>query len=221
MGITAAFHPQVDGQSERTNITVEIVLRCFLSGDIDLYPKWTEFLPIIKLEYNNIPQVSMNISPNDLRFTIHLCGIPDVLSPHDSWSSESAETLTGDLQNRRSDARDSIIAAQWKQKELYDSKRYDFQFKVGDLALLRFHRFGSSYKPLLLHHHKIAPMSTPICILEKLFLLSYRIQLPAGSQIHDVLSVMYLQHYKGTDTDDIKSMPVQVDGVEEYEVERI
>jgi len=29
------------------------------------------------------------------------------------------------------------------------------------------------------------------------------------------------QHYKETDTDDIKLMPVQMDGVKEYEVERI
>ena len=64
-------------------------------------------------------------------------------------------------------------------------------------------------------------MSTPIRILEKLSPLSYRIQLPVGSRIHDVVSVVHLQHYKGTDTDDIKPMPVQVDGVEEYEVERI
>jgi len=39
MGITAAFHPQADSQSEWTNATVEIVLRCFLGSDIDLYPK--------------------------------------------------------------------------------------------------------------------------------------------------------------------------------------
>ena len=70
MGITIAFHPQVDGQSEQTNARVEIVLYCFLGGDIDLYSKWTEYLPIIKLEYNNILQVSMNISPNDLHFTM-------------------------------------------------------------------------------------------------------------------------------------------------------
>jgi len=221
MGITAAFHPQADGQSERTNATVEIALRCFLGGNIDLYPKWTEYLPIIELEYNNIPQASTNISPNDLRFAVRPQGIPDVLSSNDTHSSESAETLAGDLQNRRSDARDSILAAQRKQKELYDSKRRDFQFKVGDLALLRFHRFGSGYKPPPPHRHKIAPVSTPIRILEKLSPLSYRIQLPVGSRIHDVVSVVHLQHYKGTDTDDIKPMPVQVDGVEEYEVERI
>ena len=215
------MEPRADGQSERTNATVEIAIRCFLGGDIDLYPKWTEYLPIIELEYNNIPQASTNIAPNDLRFAVRPRGIPDALLPNDTHSLEPAESLAENLQNRRSEARDSIIAAQRKQKELYDSKRRDFQFNVGDLALLCFHRFGSGYKPPPQHRHKIAPVSTPVRILEKLSPLSYRIQLPAGSRIHDVVSVVHLQHYKGTDTDDIKPMPVQVDGVEEYEVERI
>ena len=135
-------------------------------------------------------------------------GIPDALSPIDAHSSESAESVAENLQNRRSDTRDSIIAAQRKQKELYDSKRRDFQFNVGDLALLRFHRFGSGYKPPPQHRHKIAPISTPIRILEKLSPLSYRIQLPAGSRIHDVVSVVHLQHYKRSNMDDIKSMSV-------------
>jgi hypothetical protein len=35
LGMTTAFHPQADGQSEKTNQTVEIALRCFLGGDVD------------------------------------------------------------------------------------------------------------------------------------------------------------------------------------------
>jgi len=112
MGITAAFHPQADGQSERTNATVEIALHCFLGGDIDLYPKWTEYLPIIELEYNNIPQASTNITPNDLRFTMCPRGILDALLPNDTHSLEPTESLTENLQNRHSETCDSIIAAQ-------------------------------------------------------------------------------------------------------------
>ena len=193
MGITAAFHPQVDGQSERTNAIVEITLRCFLGGNIDLYPKWTEYLPIIELEYNNIPQVSTNILPNDLHVAICPQGIFDVLSPYDDVHSlESTESVAENLQNHCSDAYDSIIATQWKQKELYDSKRRDFQFKVSDINLLRFYRFSLSYKPPPQYRHKIAPISTLIYILEKLSSLSYYIQLLAGSRIHDVVSVVHL-----------------------------
>ena len=114
MGITVAFYPQADGQSERTNATVEIALRCFLGGDINLYPKCTEYLPIIELEYNNILQASMNISLNDLRFAMQLWEIPDTLSLIDAHSSESAESVAENLQNHYSDVRNSIIAMQQK-----------------------------------------------------------------------------------------------------------
>jgi len=53
LGMTTAFHPQADGQSEKTNQTVEIALRCFLGGDVDRYARWTEFLPIVEHEYNS------------------------------------------------------------------------------------------------------------------------------------------------------------------------
>ena len=36
-----------------------------------------------------------------------------------------------------------------------------------------------------------------------------------------MVSVVHLQHYKGTDTDDIKPMPLQVDSMKEYEVKWI
>jgi len=50
MDVTVVFYPQTNGQSEQINATVEITLYCFLGGDIDLYSKWTEYLPIIELE---------------------------------------------------------------------------------------------------------------------------------------------------------------------------
>lgn len=46
MAMTTAFHPQLDGQSERTNQTVETPLRCFLGADTERYATWSEYLPI-------------------------------------------------------------------------------------------------------------------------------------------------------------------------------
>jgi hypothetical protein len=37
LGMTAAYHPSADGQSERMNQTIEVALRCFLGGDQKKY----------------------------------------------------------------------------------------------------------------------------------------------------------------------------------------
>ena len=42
---SAAYHPQTDGQSERTNQTIEIALRYFITANPD--EEWVKALPFI------------------------------------------------------------------------------------------------------------------------------------------------------------------------------
>jgi len=50
LGLTATFHPSADGQSEKTNSTIEVMIHCFISGDPDKYKWWIDYLPIIEHE---------------------------------------------------------------------------------------------------------------------------------------------------------------------------
>ena len=53
------FHPQMDGQSERTIQTLEDMLwTCFL----DLKGSWEEHLPLVKFAYNNSYQASIQMT---------------------------------------------------------------------------------------------------------------------------------------------------------------
>jgi hypothetical protein len=55
-----AYHPQVDGQTERVNQIIEYMLHsCVLNDD----PKWDKHLPLAKFSYNNNYQESIKISP--------------------------------------------------------------------------------------------------------------------------------------------------------------
>jgi len=54
LGLTAAYHPAADGQSEKTNNIVETALRCFIAGDTTKYSKWTKYIPIVEHEYNSM-----------------------------------------------------------------------------------------------------------------------------------------------------------------------
>ena len=223
LGLTAAYHPAADGQSEKTNDIVETALRCFIAGDTTKYSCWTRYLPIIEHEYNSMVHTSTGFSPNELRFAIVPRSIPDAYMPTQLSSSESAEELAEDLRNRREKARDSIAAAQRKQKRYADKHRSGKTFEVGDLVVLKYKRFGPGYKPPKEHQSKIGPTGTPLRILERISPNSYRLDLPTGSQIHDVVSVVHLRKYNGKDTENVRSLPVIAgENVEpEWEVESI
>ena len=178
----------------KSNQTVEIMLRCFFGGNASKYMKWTDYLPILKHEYNSMVNEATGFPPNVLRFAVPLRGISDLHAlPIQSTSSDSAEILAENLKNSRDDARDSIALAQRKYKKYYDSSCSPKEFNVGDLVLLKYRRFGPGYKPPAEHRHKLAPIASPLRIAEKLSPLSYRVDLPRGSRMHDIISIVHLR----------------------------
>jgi len=223
LGLTSAYHPSADGQAEKTNSIVETALRCFIGGDPTKYASWTKYIPIIEHEYNSMIHSSTGFTPNELRFALAPRSIPDAYHPTQMSTSEAAEELADDLRNRREEARDSIAAAQRKQKRYADKFRSGKRFEVGDLVVLKYKRFGPGYKPPKEHQTKIGPIGTPLRIVERISPNSYRLDLPAGSQIHDVVSVVHLKKYNGEDTADIRPLPVIAgeDVEPEWEVEAI
>ena len=54
--MTIAFHPQMDGQSERTIQVLEDMLRACV---LDLKGSWDEHFPLVEFSYNNSYQVSI------------------------------------------------------------------------------------------------------------------------------------------------------------------
>ena len=58
--MSIAFHPQTDGQSERTIQVLEDMLRACV---LDLKGRWEEHLPLVEFAYNNSYQVSIQMAP--------------------------------------------------------------------------------------------------------------------------------------------------------------
>ena len=58
--MSTAFHPQTDGQSERTIQGLEDMLRACV---LDHKGSWEEHLPIVEFAYNNSYQVSIQMAP--------------------------------------------------------------------------------------------------------------------------------------------------------------
>ena len=60
LSFSTAFHPQSDGQSERTIQTLEDMLRAYA---LDFEGKWDEHLPLVEFAYNNSYQATIGMPP--------------------------------------------------------------------------------------------------------------------------------------------------------------
>jgi transposase InsO family protein len=60
LNFSSAYHPQTDGQTERTNQILEDMLKACALQD---QSGWDKILPYAKFSYNNSYQVSLKMSP--------------------------------------------------------------------------------------------------------------------------------------------------------------
>ena len=60
LSMSTAFHPQMDGQSERTIQILEDMLRACV---LDLKGSWENHLPLVEFAYNNSYQASIQMAP--------------------------------------------------------------------------------------------------------------------------------------------------------------
>ena len=60
LNFSTVFHPQTDGQFERTIQTLEDMLRACV---LDFSGTWNQHLPLIKFSYNNSYQTTIGMTP--------------------------------------------------------------------------------------------------------------------------------------------------------------
>ena len=63
--LSTAYHPQTDGQTERTNQELETYLRIFCTNNPT---KWTQFLSSAEFHHNSAPHSSTKTSPFSLLY---------------------------------------------------------------------------------------------------------------------------------------------------------
>ena len=72
LDLSTAFHPQTDGQSERTIQILEDMLRACV---LDLGGSWDQYLPLMEFSYNNSYQSSIQMAPFEALYG-HRCRSP-------------------------------------------------------------------------------------------------------------------------------------------------
>jgi transposase InsO family protein len=63
LNFSTAYHLETDGQTERTNQTLEDMLCMYM---MDQQKHWEEFLPLVEFTYNNSYQSTIKMAPFEL-----------------------------------------------------------------------------------------------------------------------------------------------------------
>ena len=190
LNLSTAFHPQTDGQSERTIQTLEDMLR---SCVLQFKGHGNEYLPLAEFTYNNSYHSSIEMSPYEALYGKQ-CRTPLC------WNETGKRKLLGPeivqaTVDKVNFIRAKLKAAQDRQKSYADKRRKDLEFEVEDRVFLKLSpwkgvvRFGK--------RGKLSPLYIgPFEIVERVGPVAYRLDLPEElSRVHNVFHISMLRKY--------------------------
>nr|GFB60095.1 putative reverse transcriptase domain-containing protein [Tanacetum cinerariifolium] len=135
LDMSMAYHPETDGQSERTIQTLEDMLHAYV---IDFGKSWDRHLPLVALvefSYNNSYHTSIKAAPFEALYG-RKCSSPVC------WAEVRDAQLTGpeiihETTKKIVQIKSRIQVARDRQKSYADLKRKPMDFQVGDKVMLK------------------------------------------------------------------------------------
>ncbi|GJS63419.1 putative reverse transcriptase domain-containing protein [Tanacetum coccineum] len=188
LDMSTAYHPQTDGQSERTIQTLEDMLRACA---IDFGKGWVNHLPLVEFSYNNSYHASIKAAPFEALYG-RKCRSPVC------WAEVGEVQLTGpeivqETTEKIIQIKQRMQAARDRQKSYADLKRKPMEFQVGDKVMLKVSpwkgvvRFGKRGK---LNPRYVGPFK----VLEQVGSVAYKLELPQElSRVHNTFHVSNLK----------------------------
>nr|GFA76408.1 putative reverse transcriptase domain-containing protein [Tanacetum cinerariifolium] len=189
LDMSTVYHPETDGQSERTiQTTLEDMLRACV---IDFGKGWVNHLPLVEFSYNNSYQASIKATPFEALYG-RKCPSPVC------WNEVGEFHLTGpeivqETTEKIIQIKQRMQAARDRQKSYADLKHKPMEFQVGDKVMLKVSpwkgvvRFGKRGK---LNPRYVGPFN----VLERVGDVAYKLDLPEElSRVHNNFHVSNLK----------------------------
>ena len=132
LSISTAFHPRMDGQSERTIQLLKDMLRACI---LDLKGIWEEHLPLVEFAYNNSYQASIQMAPYEA-LDGRPCRSP-ICWTEVGESSITSPDLIRDTSEKVGMIRKRLLTTQSRQKSYADIRRRPLVFEAGDHVFLK------------------------------------------------------------------------------------
>ena len=188
--LSTAFHPQTDGQTERTNRVVQEMLRHYIGFTLS---DWEEKVPLAEYAINNSYQESIGMSPFQAIYGYN--PRPPFALPYQQAKERSTKELMQKLEQHHARARRCLEAAQQRQKAYADTKRLDVKHEVGDKVWL-----SSKDIPLVVEPGKLKPpWLGPFSITAKYGDWAYKLDLPEEylkARFHTTFPISKLKAHK-------------------------
>jgi Integrase zinc binding domain/Chromo (CHRromatin Organisation MOdifier) domain len=207
--ISTAYHPQTDGQSERTNQSLEQYLRIMCANDQHTWNRW---LPLAQYVRNSWPSSTTKKTPYELI----LGYTPTVYQP---TRLSSVPGVTERLQKIQEHRKAALEALQATQNKMIKETRYK-PFKEGNKVWLEGSHLKLPYATMKLTPRRYGPFK----VVAKVSNVAYKIKLPANWKIHDVFHASLLTPYNETNAHGpnfLEPPPDLIEGEPEWEVEMI
>ena len=205
LSLSTAYHPETDGQSERTIQTLEDLLRFCV---IDFEGSWEDQLPLVEFTYNNSYQASIGMAPYEALYG-RKCRSPlcwTEVGERKLYGPEIVEQTAQKIQL----IRQRLLATQSRQKSYANVHRRDLEFAKDDYVYLKVSpmkgvvRFGK--------RGKLGPRYIgPFRITKRVGPVAYELALPSElSHVHNVFHVSMLRKCIQSADQVIKHEPLDV-----------
>ena len=223
--LSTAFHPQTDGQTERTNATIEMYLRMYVDY---MQNDWAQWCPSAEFAYNNHISEATKCTPffansgQHPRMGTEPFNVDITLRERDQAQQQIALNFAIKMNLINDTLRDQMTRAQTVYEEFANRRRdHTPVIKQGDMVWLDARNLATERPSKKLSNK----FEGPFRVIRTIGTHASKLEIPEDWGHHDVFG-NYLLHLAATD-----SLPGQVpltlfpviftEGVEEFEVEAI
>src|ERR1700731_1548207 len=213
---TSGYHPEGDGQMERTNQTLEQYLCCYCNYQQD---NWSKLLPLAEFAYNNAPSATTGISPFFANKGYH----PNIsVYPEREVTSVHARELAVDLDELHQELRTQIANAQHRYQGPADTHRAPaLEFKVRAQVYVKAKYFRTTRPSRKLAEKFLGPFE----IIRRAGSHSFVLRLPEAMQaVHPVFHISMLEPVTPNTIPNCivpPPPPVKIDGDFEHKISKV
>ncbi|SMR53220.1 unnamed protein product [Zymoseptoria tritici ST99CH_1E4] len=188
-GLSTAYHPQTDSQTERQNQTLEQYLRVYYNYEQD---DWAQMLSVAEFSYNDSVHATTGVTP------FQACNVRDPIAarwpdlPQLEGKAPSAAEMAHRVIGLQKTLHKRLAASQERHARYYNARKTAKTYKVGDCVYLST-RYLKSIRPSeKLDHKYVGPYRIQRVVND----VAYTLELPETMNIHPTFHISLLEEEK-------------------------